>query len=218
MPLTDKERQQINSLVGRFEADTGIQAVAAVTPKADAYPEIPWKAYAMGSALAAPAAAFNPFVISGWTQASVISFDAMLILAAGAALALAAAFIPSLGRLFLDRLRAEGETLQYAQSMFLERELFRTRARCAVLVVICRYERMAAVVVDCGLAPYAAPADLREIGGSARALLSRRSGGTVSAFEVAFERLKAHLQSRGYAAVPLENNEIDDEVIAGPDA
>src|SRR5687767_10895581 len=48
MPVSEKEQQQINSLVARFEAATGIQAVAAVVAKADAYPEIPWKAYAIG--------------------------------------------------------------------------------------------------------------------------------------------------------------------------
>lgn len=41
MPLSRKERQQINTLVARVEAYTGIQAVAAVTAKAEAYPEIP---------------------------------------------------------------------------------------------------------------------------------------------------------------------------------
>ena len=48
MPVSDKEQQQINRLVAQFETDTGIQAVAAVVRKADAYPEIPWKAYAIG--------------------------------------------------------------------------------------------------------------------------------------------------------------------------
>src|SRR3954468_24753967 len=101
MPYTEKERQQINTIVGRFEADTGIQAVAAIAAKADAYPEIPWKAYAMGSALGAAAAALNPLIISGWTHASVIAFDAMLILSGGAMLSLLAPLVPSVGRLFL---------------------------------------------------------------------------------------------------------------------
>ena len=53
MPVSQKEQQEINSLVARFEAGTGIQAVAAIVRKADAYPEIPWKAYAIGSAIGA---------------------------------------------------------------------------------------------------------------------------------------------------------------------
>src|SRR3954468_1133754 len=124
MPYTEKERQQINTIVARFEADTGIQAVAAITARADAYPEIPWKAYAMGSALGAALAAVNPLVISGWTHATLIAFDSMLILAAGAMLSLLAAFVPAAGRLFVDRLRAQNEAEQHAQGIFLERELF----------------------------------------------------------------------------------------------
>ena len=109
MPLSHKERQQINTLVARFEADTGVEAVAAVTGKADAYPEIPWKAYAMSSALAALAAAFAPPPITDWTQSGLIAFDAMLILAAGAVLSILAALVPGIGRVFLDRTRAHNE-------------------------------------------------------------------------------------------------------------
>jgi hypothetical protein len=60
MPLSDKERLQINTLVTRFESATGVQAVAVVTRKAHAYPEIPWKACALG----ALAAVLHSMVIS----------------------------------------------------------------------------------------------------------------------------------------------------------
>jgi putative membrane protein len=214
MPLTQKERLEINTLVARFEADTGIQAVAAVTAKADAYPEIPWKAYAMGSAIGALAAALDPLAIGEWTQTGVIALDAMVILAAGALCSLVAAFVPAAGRLFLDRLRARGEAQQYAQTMFLERELFRTSGRKAVLVVMCRFERIAVVVADTGLAEYAPRADLSAIGEAAGALLSGVGrGDVVAAFELAFDRLRALLQQRGFSAAPLVGNEIDDEVV-----
>jgi putative membrane protein len=214
MPLTEKERQQINTIVARFEADTGIQAVAAVTSKADAYPEIPWKAYAMGSGVGAAFAALNPLIISGWSHAGIIAFDAMLILSSGAALSLLAAFVPAIGRLFLDRLRAQGEAEQYAQSMFLERELFRTRSRRAVLVVLCRFERIAIVITDKGLAQYAPPSALHAIGGEAKSVLARGGGAdTVAAFESVFGSIKALLAHGGLEAAPLEANEIDDDVV-----
>src|SRR5215218_7438116 len=126
-PVSEKERLQINQLVRRFASDTGVEAVAAVTAKADAYPEIPWKAFALGASIAALAAALHPGVIRIWSDVSVAALDAMLILGTGAVLAMLAALVPAFGRLFLDRVRARGEALQYAESMFLERELFRTR-------------------------------------------------------------------------------------------
>jgi hypothetical protein len=53
--------------------------------------------------------------------------DAMLTLGAGAALAAIAVLVPGVGRLFLDRTRAESEATQDAQLRFLERQLFRTQ-------------------------------------------------------------------------------------------
>src|SRR5690349_8488411 len=104
-PVSEKERLQINQLVARFENATGVEAVAAVTSRADAYPEIPWKAFALGASIAALAAALHPAVIRIWTDVSLTALDAMLILGAGAVLAALAALVPAVGRLFLDRVR-----------------------------------------------------------------------------------------------------------------
>jgi putative membrane protein len=211
MPISQEERLQINELVARFEADTGIQAVAAVTEKADAYPDIPWKAYAIGSGIGALAAAFNPFFVAGWSHASLIALDAMLILTGGAVLTLLSVFIRPVGRLFLDRMRARAEALQYAQSLFLERELFRTYDRRSVLVVMCCFERLAVVLADSGLNQYA-PADSRgEIGAAAGALLAK--GAVVPAFECAFSQVQEVLQRSGFTAAPPRANEIADDVV-----
>src|SRR5688572_27814052 len=109
MAVSEKEQQQINTLVRRFESDTGIEAVAAVVGKADAYPEIPWKAYAMGSALGALVVVFFPLLLTDWNVMWTLTLAAMVLLGTGAVLATAAAFFPAFGRLFLDRVRAEGE-------------------------------------------------------------------------------------------------------------
>ena len=216
MPLSQEERQQINALVARFEADTGIQAVAAVTDKADAYPDIPWKAYAIGSGLGALAAALNPFFVSGWSHASVIALDAMLILAAGALLSLLSVFIPAVGRIFLDRVRAQAEALQYAQGVFLEREVFRTRDRRAVLVVMCRFERLGVVLADTGLAQYAPATAMGELGRFTGTLLAQ--GAVVPAFEAAFSRITELLQQGGFVAASDRQNEIPDDVLTGKGA
>jgi putative membrane protein len=210
MPLSQKERQQINTLVARFEADTGIQAVAAMTGKADVYPEIPWKAYAMGSAVGALIAGFAP-PLADWTHSNLVAFGAMLILAAGAALSVAAALLPAIGRLFLDRARAQIEAQQYAHSLFLQRELFRTSKRQAVLVLLCRFERVAIVLPDIGLMQYAPRADLAAIEQATGALLSRN--GAVPAFELALDRIRSVLKQRGLATVPQAPNELDDDVV-----
>ena len=216
LPVSEQERTEINSLVARFESDTGVQAVAAVTPKADAYPEIPWKAFALGASLAGLFAALHPSVIRLWSDTGVAALDAMLILGCGALLAALSAFVPAVGRLLLDRVRARAEARQYAKELFLERELFRTRSRRAVLVVMCRFEGLAVIVADTGLARYAPPAALGEIGDAVGVIA--RKGDLRGAFELAFNRIEALLTHHGMRPESGPDNEIDDDVLVGRSA
>ena len=211
MPVSEKEQQQINSLVAGFEASTGIQAVAAVVAKADAYPEIPWKAYAIGSALGALVVACFPLLLADWNVASTLAYYAMSIVGAGAVLALAAALVPAAGRLFLDRVRAEGEVRQYGLAMFVERQIFCTPERCAILLLVSRYERVAVILPDTGLAQYAPRAEVECIAAEMRAALASR--GVAAAFEAGFEGLKALIQARGRVPTPLTANLLDDAMI-----
>lgn len=211
MTPTPQQRERINALIAQFEGDTGIQAVAAVTARADAYPDVPWKAYAIGSSVGAIAAAVNPFLIQGWSHASLIALDAMLILSAGVVFAVLAAFVPAIGRLFLDRIRTEAEALQYAESLFLQRELFRTRDRRAVLIVLCCYERVAVVVVDTGVRQHAPAAAITEISRASGA--SFRQRGIVAGFETAFSRLSEQLKRSGFAPTAAANELADDVVV-----
>jgi len=210
MAPSPQEREQICALVERFEVDTGVQAVATVAAKADAYPDIPWKAYALGSGIGALAAAFNPFLVSGWSHASVLALDAMIILAAGVVLAALAGFVPVIGHLFLDGVRARAEALQYAQGLFLDHQLFRTKARRAVLVVLCHYERTGVVIVDTGLRQFAPAAALAEIGATSGRILA--SAGVVPAFEVALHKVKELLVANGLTA-SAGSDELADEVL-----
>lgn len=210
MPLSEKEQQEINTLVGRFEADTGIQAVAAIVGRSDAYPEVPWKAYALGSALGALAVVLYPYPLTDWSGASTLAFHAMAILGTGALLA-AASLVPAIGRLLLDRVRAEGEGRQRAATMFLERELFRTSARRAVLLFVSRFERVVVVLPDTGLARYAPTAELDRVAAAMRAALLR--DGEAAAFAAGFEDLRTMLKAHDYVASVPGANEIDDGLV-----
>lgn len=66
MYLTQQEQQQINELVAEVEAATGAQVLAAVLGKADSYPEIPWKAFATGTVIAAFAVVLAGWLRPGW--------------------------------------------------------------------------------------------------------------------------------------------------------
>ena len=150
MHLTSQEKQQINGLVAELEAASGAQLIVAVIGKADAYPEIPWKAFALAAVTAALVVA--PVEIGLVTAALHTSaLGLLVVLAAGLVAALAAMFVPPLGRVLLDRARARMEVEQYAQALFLERGMFQTQHRTGILVLISRFEREAVIVADSGV-------------------------------------------------------------------
>jgi uncharacterized membrane protein len=135
----------------------------------------------------------------------------MLIIGAGVVLAIAAALVPVAGRLFLDRHRAELEGRQHAKTLFLERELFRTSDRRAVLVLLLRFERIAVVMPDAGLTGLLPAAELLALSEKSGTLLS--SHGAVAAFEHAFGRLELLLSSQGVQPPRVGANELADEII-----
>jgi len=149
MQLAPEEQREINRLVAETEARSGAQVLVVIVGKADAYPEIPWKAFSLGSAFAALV------LILDMTQGGVADASPLvsmaLPLAAGAALALLAILLPGLARLFVSRLRAQAEVRQYAEAAFLERGVCETRDRSGVLILIARFERMAVVLADSGV-------------------------------------------------------------------
>ena len=151
MHLTSQEKQQINGLVAELEAASGAQLIVAVIGKADAYPEIPWKAFALATVTAALVVVPVEIGLVTVSALHTSAFGLLAVLAAGLIAALAAMFVPPLGRVLLDQARARMEVEQYAQALFLERGMFQTQHRTGILVLISRFEREAVIVADSGV-------------------------------------------------------------------
>ena len=128
-----------------------MQIVTAIVDKSDTYAELPWKAFALGVSIAA----FTIVVVDLWRPQWPASYVAVVhsvtTLAAGAAAALVAIFVPPFARLLLRASRCEVEVRQYAQSLFLKHAIFETRARNAVLILISLFERRVEILTDAGL-------------------------------------------------------------------
>ena len=160
MLLSTKEQQEINALAQQFEAASGAQAVAAVVGKADDYPDIPWKAFALGAGLAALAVVADEFIRPDWASIHSPLRDVAAILAVGVLSAMLVAWVPGLARLLLNRERAATEVQQYAEGVFLRREMFRTAERVGILILVCRFERKVYILPDTGIGQHLTRADL----------------------------------------------------------
>jgi putative membrane protein len=151
MFLSHAEADAIDAQIGRLESQTGVQLVTAVIGKSDTYVELPWKAFALGAALAAFVVVLADVRWPQWVASHTALVHATTILGAAAASALLAIFVPPFARLFLRQTRCDLEVRQHAQSLFLTRQLFKTRGRTGVLILVSLFERRVEILPDIGL-------------------------------------------------------------------
>ncbi len=149
--LTDQERSQLNQRISEVEKRVNAQIVLAVIERCDSYAELPWKAFALGAVAAGLIAVLLNLARPGWPQSLAVLLAVVAMLAAGAGFALLCIVAPGFARFFLDVHRADTEVRQYAQSLFLAREVFATRGRTGMLLLVSLFERKVVMLPDTGL-------------------------------------------------------------------
>lgn len=196
----------VTQRVAGLERSTGVEVVAAIVARADSYPEIPWKAFALGVALALLAAVAAALATPGWEAAAAIVETAVTALATGATAALATVWIEPLARLFLSRARRQAEALQYAQAMFLDAGLQRTPRRDGVLLLVSLFEHEVVVLAERGVRDRIGPAGLDAVVAAVTAALRR--GQLKEALLAGLARLEEALAESGFRAQPGEPDEV----------
>ncbi len=184
--------------------------VVAVTPRSDAYPEIPWKAFASAS----PSRRRPPCC---WPRPLGPRRSPLLtaVLAVGLVAGPRGHLRPARsGGSSLGSGRAEHEARQHAGGIFLERELFRTRERDGILLLASLYERRLVLLADARVRGMLGPEELARPVTAAIPLLS--SGRTAEGMLAALEELEAVLLARGFTGGGAD--EIAEELIVDPEA
>ena len=206
MPLSPSERQAIDAATAQVEARTGVQVVTAIVGKADHYAELPWMAFAFGASIAALGAVVADWLRPQWVSAEVALVHTVTILGFGAASALAAVLVPAYARAFLREARRDEEVRHYAESLFLRRELFKTHARNAVLILICRFERKVEILPDVGLHSTIKESDWRRVIDAMAPSL--RQARFAEALHAGLASVEEMLARKGAAARKVERNEL----------
>jgi putative membrane protein len=211
MSLSASERDAIDAATTRVEASTGVQVVTALVGKADHYAELPWIAFALGASVAALGAVVADWLRPQWVSAEVALVHTITILGFGAASALATVLLPAYARAFLRDTRRDVEVRHYAESLFLRRELFKTQARNAVLILVCRFERKVEILPDVGLHAKVAEADWqRVIAAMTQPLREERFA---DALLGGLATLEVMLSDKGLAPRKGERNDLPDRPI-----
>jgi putative membrane protein len=150
MFLTPADMQSIEARVAALEKDLGVEVVTLVVAKSDTYPETVWKAFALGASLTALVVTVGDILRPDWVTTTSVLFSVLAILGVGAAFAIADIYVPALTRLFIRDSRKTLEATQYAKAQFLERELFATAQRTAVLMLVSVLEQRVVILADKG--------------------------------------------------------------------
>ena len=149
--LSDTDRTLLEKRIAEAEKQTRAQIVLATVKRSDNYPEIPWKAFAFGSSIAGLFVVMLNLFTPGWITSAVILLSIAIVPGTGAVFALMTLLFPAFARLFLSVHRKETETRQYAESLFLSRELFATEGRRGILLLLSKFDRQIVILPDKGV-------------------------------------------------------------------
>lgn len=149
--LSDAERNQLNEQISITEKRTHTQIVLAVIKRCDSYAELPWKAFAYGISVTGLLLFIINLFGNYWFSYSMVPVAIAVMLFTGIAFALLTVFLPGFAKLFLTAHHAEVEARQYAESLFLSRELFATAKRTGILLLISLFEQKIILLPDKGI-------------------------------------------------------------------
>jgi putative membrane protein len=195
--VTGADAAAIERRVAEFEARAGVEIVAAVERRSDLYPEVPWRAFALGASLASLALLVGDLLQSGWMTPGALLTQAASILGAGLLTTLAAMLVPGIARWFIRDGRMQQEVRQRAEVVFLTRELFATPGRDALLVLVSRFERRVVIVPDVAYRDRVSTAEWQAV--VERMMPSLAAGQLVGAFDAGFTAIEALLAKKGIA-------------------
>jgi uncharacterized membrane protein len=199
---------RVAARVAALERARGVEVVTASIAKADVYPELPWRAGALAASLTALGVAIGDVLRPEWVTSTTLLVSLATVMIVGAAVSLAAIFVPPFARLFLSRTRAEVEVRQFAHAFFLERQLFRTQRRLGVLILIARFEHRVEVVADIGYDGRIAAAEWGSV--IPPMLAPLREGRADDALVAGLDALDALLGARGFVGDGRAPNELAD--------
>src|SRR5512134_1875074 len=103
--LSEQDTARVECAITEIERRCGVQIVAAVVQRADDYPEVPWRAFSIGCAVAAFTALAMDIGRPDWMSTAALLAQALVILGSGGVAAMATFVAPWFARLFVRESR-----------------------------------------------------------------------------------------------------------------
>ncbi len=143
--LSDADRERIRAAVREAERHSGAEIVPVIVAACGGHRAADWAGTALGALAGALA---SPWIslARGWAPPS--RWLAPLCVVAGALAGALLAQVPALRRALTGRAGLEARVDAMAHLAFVRHEVFRTRDRTGILLLVARFERQVRVLAD----------------------------------------------------------------------
>ena len=214
--LTETELERIRDAVARAETRTSGEIVPYVVARSASYDVAIYR----GSLILGAIACFAVFLVevfpigSGWSWLSLgTSQTVMMIVGAGAIGAVIASMVHPVGRVLAGKAQLAHAVRQRALAAFVEKEVFKTRERTGIMLLVSLYERRIQVIGDSGINERVAEDAWAGIVNKIRDGI--RSGDLADGMVAGIEMAGDLLEQSGVEIRPDDTNELADDVIQG---
>lgn len=210
--FSETDLEAVRKAVAEAEARTSGEIVPYVVDASDAYPGALWKGAALG-AFAGPLLAEGIYFLGNFWGGLLPLWIALPAAAGGAVGYLLTAYVPVIKRWMAGDDLLDLRTRQRAEMAFLEQEVFRTRERTGILLLVSLFEHRVVVLGDAGINQKVEQGQWDGIVQTIVAgIRARRPGeALVTAIRLCGELLERH----GVARQPDDRNELPDELRRG---
>ena len=162
--FTESDRERIEHAVRDAESRTSGEIVPVIVKSSGSYPSAIWKAAMIG---VIPGLLVHEWLVLGSSDWGLSSWAVQIMpltMIAGALLfAGAARAFPAIQRLFVPASRLIESVHARAQQAFLENEVFRTRERTGILILVSLFEHRVEVLGDTGINEKVDPDDWADV-------------------------------------------------------
>ncbi len=207
LSFDEQAMQLLADATAEAEKRTAGEIVPYVVARVDAHPEAKARAAALGAVGFALGAGLVHYFGAMWGSGVVwITLPTL----AGAAFGWWLAEIPSIGRRLVSPTDLDHRVRLRAEAAFLEEEVFRTRDRTGILILLALWEHRAVVLADESIhraVPEGTWAEVVE-----QLVAGIRAGDAVEALRSAIERSGEILETYGVAIRPDDEDELADAV------
>jgi putative membrane protein len=207
--FSKEDLSRITDAVADAERGTSAEIVPCILDRSDDYEEALWRAGGLMSSVVLGGLGIVNALTGAWLPFGLAGVAAIVLLI-GAGTMLAVMWIPSLRRICAGKELLTLRVMRKAKELFLDEQVFRTRQRTGILLLISLLEREVVVLADTGITSRVNSAEWKPVIDCV--LNGLRSGKPTDGVVGALRMMSPLLERHGFVRPSDDGNELPDRL------